>query len=204
MEIDTGVQQPGVPTQMVNDDLATWLAAATGDDPVRVAAELELGERRREFVFNELVEAGYTGGDLLDFLVRLTGMSAHDARAAVTDYERRLHDAAEDASPRDARLAENEIAFRDDNEVVAHGGPGLAVPTEVELICECSDRGCRRPLTMPFAEYEWLRQNPWRFVVLPGHDAPAIERVVELHHAYAIVEEHAESRSQVESADPRR
>jgi hypothetical protein len=131
-------------------------------------------------------------------------MSAHDARAAVADYERRLVDAAEDASPRDARLAQNEIAFRDGNEVVAHGGPGLPVPTEVELICECSDRNCRRVLTMPFAEYEWLRQNPWRFVVLPGHDAPAIERVVELHPAYAIVEKHAESRSQVESADPRR
>jgi hypothetical protein len=189
---------------MVNNDLATWLAAATGDDPVRVAAELELGERRREFVFNELVEAGYSGGDLLDYLVRLTGMSAQDARAAVADYERRLVDAAEDASPRDARLAQNEIAFRDGNEVVAHGGPGLPVPTEVELICECSDRNCRRVLTMPFAEYEWLRQNPWRFVVLPGHDAPAIERVVELHPAYAIVEKHAESRSQVESADPRR
>ncbi len=189
---------------MVNDDLATWLAAATGDDPDRVAAELELGERRREFVFNELVEAGYTGGDLLDYLVRLTGLGAQDARALVADYERRLSDAAEDASPRDARLAQNEIAFRGVNEVVAHGGPGLPLPTELELVCECSDRDCRRSLTMPFAEYEWLRQNPWRFVVLPGHDAPAIERVAELHPTYAIVEKHAESRPQVESADPRR
>ena len=67
MAIDSGGRAVGYTNAMVNDDLATWLAAATGDDPAQVAAELELGELRREFVFNELVEAGYTGGDLLDY-----------------------------------------------------------------------------------------------------------------------------------------
>ena len=69
---------------MVNRDLTAWLASATGDDPVRVAAELELGERRREFVFNELVEAGYTGGALLEYLIRLTGVDEQEARELTT------------------------------------------------------------------------------------------------------------------------
>ena len=41
---------------------------------------------------------------------------------------------------------------------------------------------------MSTAEYEWLRQNPRRFVVLPGHEAPAVEQVVEHFDGYVIVE----------------
>ena len=54
---------------------AAWLAAAIGDDPARVAAELELGEKRRDFVVQELAEAGYSGESLVGFLMRLTGVA---------------------------------------------------------------------------------------------------------------------------------
>jgi hypothetical protein len=187
----------------VNRDVAQWLAAATGEDPAAVAAELDVGERRRAFVFNELTEAGYTGPDLLDYLMRLTGIDERQARALIGEYERNLKEEQVEVSRRDMSLARNEIVFRDANEVIAHAGPSRVLPDMIEVVCECSDRDCRRVLTMPFAEYEWLRQNPWRFVVLPGHDAPAVERVAELHDAYAIVEKHPETRQQVESADPR-
>jgi hypothetical protein len=187
----------------VNRDVADWLAAATGDDPAEVAAALALGERRRAFVFNELTEAGYTGAALLDYLMRLTGIDERHARALIEEHDRQSQEEQADARPRDTSLAQNEIAFRDANEVIAHSGSRALLPDVIEVVCECSDRDCRRVLTMPFAEYEWLRQNPWRFVVLPGHDAPAVERVAELHDAYAIVEKHPETRQQVESADPR-
>ncbi len=58
-------------------------------------------------------------------------------------------------------------------------------------------------LTIEVAEYEWLRQNPRRFAVSPGHEAPAVEDVVERHDRFLIAEKHAATHHQVEAADPR-
>ncbi len=187
---------------MANRDLTLWLAAATGEDPADVAAELELGERRRAFVFNELSEAGYAGADLLDYLMRLTGIDQREAKALISEHEQRSARPT-DVPPRDRRLAQNEISFRDANEVTAHAAVSIPPPDRIELVCECSDRDCTRGLEMPFAEYEWLRQNPRRFVVLPGHEAPAVESVAESYDGYVIVEKHPATHLQVESADPR-
>jgi hypothetical protein len=184
-------------------DVTAWLAEATGDDAGHVAAELELGERRRAFVYNELTEAGFTGRLLVDFMMRLTGLDERQARALIVARELEAGPDRIEVPQRDARLAQNEIVFRQLNEQIAHSGPHEPAPEWIDLVCECSDRGCTKRLTMPFAEYEWLRQNPWRFVVLPGHEAPAIENVVELHKPYAIVEKHGETHQQVEAADPR-
>jgi hypothetical protein len=188
---------------MANREVTLWLAAATGEDPADVEAELQLGERRRAFVFNELSEAGYTGAALLDYLMRLTGIDERQARGLIGEHEQQSAQVTADVPPRDTRLAQNEISFREANERTAHAAGNAAPPDLIELVCECSDRACTRVLTMPFAEYEWLRQNPWRFVVLPGHEAPAVERVAELHDGYAIVEKHPVTHLQVESADPR-
>jgi hypothetical protein len=188
---------------MTNREVTLWLAAATGEDPAAVEAELELGERRRAFVFNELSEAGYTGAALLDYLMRLTGIDERQARALIDEHELRAAALDVDVPRRDSRLAQNEITFRELNERHAHADQGLPAPEQIALICECSDRACTRVLTMPFGEYEWLRQNPWRFVVLPGHEAPAVENVAERFDGYVIVEKHPETHTQVESADPR-
>jgi hypothetical protein len=182
---------------------ATWLAAAIGDDPARVAADLELGDQRRDFVFRELVEAGYRGPLLLGFLMRLTGIDEREARTLIDAEERGRPDPGAPLAPRDAGLAQNEIAFRERNEVVAHLGRRDAAPAQIEIVCECSDRDCTRSLPMAFSEYEWLRQNPLRFVVLPGHEAPAVEDVVERQQGYVIVEKHSPSHRQVEATDPR-
>ncbi len=188
---------------MASGDVILWLADATGDDSSRVAAELELGERRREFVVDELLDAGYTGEQLLDYVVRLTGLDIRQARSLAEQREGLAERVPDDVSLRDARLAANEISFREANEQRAHSHDHLASRARIELVCECSDRACTRSLTMPFAEYEWLRRNPWRFVVLPGHEAPAVEDVAEWCDGYVIVEKHPESRPLVEAADPR-
>ena len=137
--------------------------------------------------------------------MRLTGIDERQAQALIGERELHSADASSDVSPRDMRLAQNEITFRAANEqrAHAHSFERLPPPDQVEVVCECSDRACLRTLTMPFGEYEWLRQNPWRFVVLPGHEAPAVERVAEWCDGYVIVEKHRETRPQVELADPR-
>ena len=184
------------------DDVAAWLAAATGMDPGQVAADLELSGRRRRFVVAELIEAGYQRDAAVDLAMRLTGVDEHEARILV-DAELSQAGAAPAPRPRDARLTENEIRFRELNEVTAHLLSHDDPATQVELICECSDSDCSRALAMPLTEYEWLRQDPLRFVLLPGHEAPAIEDVVERHETYVIVEKHAATHRQVAAADPR-
>jgi hypothetical protein len=67
----------------VDPHVVTWLAAATGEPPAQVADELALGERRRAFVVAELLDAGYSGAELLDRLVRLTGLDEPQARELV-------------------------------------------------------------------------------------------------------------------------
>jgi hypothetical protein len=179
-------------------DLAPWLAAATNSDPAQVEAELAQGERRRTFVVDELLEAGFTGYELLSFVTRLTGVDEAEARGLIAARERLIDPIRADVPERDRRLAKNEMLFRAANEQVARVTGAGPASSELDVVCECADRGCMKTLTMPRSEYEWLRQNPWRFVVLPGHEAPAVEDVVERHHGYVIVEKHTETHDQVE------
>jgi hypothetical protein len=62
-----------------------WLAAATGTDVEQVHREREEGERRRNFVADELIEAGFTGAALVDGVMRLTGLDESQARALIAE-----------------------------------------------------------------------------------------------------------------------
>lgn len=191
-----------MPLPGVDHEIAAWLAAQTKTDAAQVEAELEAGERRRASVADELIDSGFTGSELLGLVVRLTGLEAAEARALIAARESLRRPDRQVAPLRDVRLAENEILFRDVNErlVAAAGGAG---PSELLLICECSNRACLAKFTMAAAEYEWLRQHPRRFVVLHGHEAPAVEDVVERHARFLIVEKHAATHELVEATDPR-
>jgi hypothetical protein len=72
-----------------SDSVDEWLAAATGTDVEQVHHEREEGERRREFVADELIEAGFAGSALLDGVMRLTGLDEPEARALVARREAR-------------------------------------------------------------------------------------------------------------------
>jgi hypothetical protein len=172
---------------------AAWLAAATGDDPADVAAELELGARRRVFVVDELLEAGFRDRELLDFVMRLTGVDSAEANRLISARLPLAEPPPGSVPSRDRRLAENEAKFRRVNERRFKAETADSVPEWLEIVCECADRDCRRALTLATAEYEWLRQNPSRFAVLPGHERPAVENVVERFPGYVIVEQHSET-----------
>jgi hypothetical protein len=60
-----------------------WLAAATGSTVEQVHQELEAGGRRRTFVADELIDAGFTGAPLLDGVMRLTGLDEAEAKALI-------------------------------------------------------------------------------------------------------------------------
>jgi hypothetical protein len=171
-----------------DDEPAAWLAAATDEDPADVAAALELGVRRRAFVADELLEAGFRDRELHDLVMRLTGVDSAEAHRLVSARARLMEPPAGSVPSRDRRLGANETLFRRVNERRFQAETADSVPEWLEIVCECADRGCRRALTLVTAEYEWLRQNPSRFAVLPGHETPAVENVVERFPGYVIVE----------------
>ena len=91
---------------------------------------------------------------------------------------------------REERLAGNEILFRKVNERILEIGD--AWDGMHDLVCECSDTSCMGVLTIHVEDYERLRSKPRCFAVLPGHELPEIEDVVERHQHFLIVEKHTD------------
>jgi hypothetical protein len=63
----------------VGADEIRWLAETTGLDVREVEAGLAEGDLRRRVVVDELIEAGLAGPELLDLVMRLTGLPRDDA-----------------------------------------------------------------------------------------------------------------------------
>ena len=58
-------------------------------------------------------------------------------------------------------------------------------------------------ITLKPAEYEWVRANPARFVLAPGHAAPELEHVVEREDEHVVVEKHGIAGQVAAKLDPR-
>ncbi len=86
---------------------------------------------------------------------------------------------------REARVAKNEVLFREVNERIRELAPADG---HTEFLCECGDASCVEPVTMSLAEYEAVRREGSRFFVRPGHEVPDIEAVIERAGGYTIVE----------------
>jgi hypothetical protein len=105
------------------------------------------------------------------------------------------------------RIAENEALFRDLNEevgAVAHSFSAGGEARTFDFLCECGDSACARRVPVTLPEYEELRSSPLRFLVVPGHEIPDVERVVETRNAYIVVEKFGESAEIARDRDPRR
>ena len=100
----------------------------------------------------------------------------------------------------------NEARFREINERVERDLETI-VDTEDELlpfVCECGRRGCTDAIGLSVTEYESVRTDATRFVLVPGHEIRDVEDVVERNDRYVVVRKHPETWEIVEQADPRR
>jgi hypothetical protein len=106
---------------------------------------------------------------------------------------------------REERLGANEALFREVNERVAEVAEQfVAGVTRVDFNCECGNRGCAEQIAMTLGDYEALRTVATHFVVVPGHEVPDIERVVERHPRYLVVEKQDPAAEEVaRETDPR-
>ena len=96
------------------------------------------------------------------------------------------------SSERRARLeraAKNEQSFQSYNarRAAIEESGGTPDDEPVPFVCECDQPKCWKAIKVPLGEYERAVQAPDRFVVVPGHEDPAVEVVVEIRENFLIV-----------------
>src|SRR2546423_15602405 len=107
-------------------------------------------------------------------------------------------------SDRAARAAKNQALFREINERIEslNEAFGDMLPVS-EWVCECADDTCVERIVMTVEAYEKIRAHPARFPILPGHEVPSVEEIVERHDGYVVVEKLGEAKTIATSLDPR-
>jgi hypothetical protein len=101
------------------------------------------------------------------------------------------------------RIARNEVSFRNVNEGIERGQWPGDEDAPVAFRCECAKLGCNELISLTTSEYEHVRSSGRRFVMLPGHQIPEVEIVVETFDSYIVVEKREESGRLAEATDPR-
>jgi len=106
---------------------------------------------------------------------------------------------------RERRLALNEAMFREVNERVEDMTKTFDSQTAtIEIFCECGDPACTERISVPNDVYERVRADATHFLLRPGHEDSTVERVIETHDSYAVVEKEGEAVERVvEQTDPR-
>jgi hypothetical protein len=101
------------------------------------------------------------------------------------------------------RAARNEALFREVNERIAE--LDLATGGTAEFVCECSDANCTERIEVPLGTYERLRNDPYQFLVVPGHEQTELEHVVEHGKGFAVVRKDTPTTMRVAAkTDPRK
>jgi hypothetical protein len=101
-------------------------------------------------------------------------------------------------------IGRRQSLFREVNEQIGQLAESFDLLDQVPIICECATTTCNEQIELTQAEYENLRRIPTRFAVLPGHDIPDVERVVEHNERFITVEKFGESALAAINLDPRR
>jgi len=82
---------------------------------------------------------------------------------------------------RERRAARNQLLFREVNERIASLAERALLPevAPIEVTCECVDISCTRTIQISLHEFAEIDRATNRFLVVPGHELPDVEYVVE-------------------------
>ena len=112
-------------------------------------------------------------------------------------------------SPSDVseRAARNQDRFRQLNEEIEPTNAAHAWfdPSMPDWVCECANEDCTQAVTLTVADYEAVRAVPTHFFVAPSaeHVIAGVERVVERHENYWVVEKVGKAGDLAEVLDER-
>jgi hypothetical protein len=101
------------------------------------------------------------------------------------------------------RAAHNEEVFRTINDRIEEGAKKHGVQEALPFHCECGIETCVEKVQLPPAEYDRIAADMARFVVVPGHETPNVEVVVERHDSYVVVEKTGEALAEIKRDHPR-
>ena len=97
-------------------------------------------------------------------------------------------------------VGEERVVLPAANEVIERDTSAWSDP---DVICECSRAGCIERVEVTHEEYEHVRSEGTRFLVVPGHENPSVEKVVERHPTYLVVEKTGAAGNYADQHDPR-
>lgn len=100
--------------------------------------------------------------------------------------------------------ARRQVVFREVNEHIAELNSGWSETGVSLFVCECSIPECSEALEITPEEYEKVRADGARFVVLAGHQLREVERVVENNDRFLVVEKFGAAAVVARDADRRR
>lgn len=108
------------------------------------------------------------------------------------------------ADSRIERIARNESRFRELNERLEESVVRRRSDADPSgFVCECGNADCDETVRLTVAEFERIRGDSQLFLVVPGHEIPEAERVVERHDGYVVVRKRADAAEIVEETDRR-
>ena len=89
---------------------------------------------------------------------------------------------------RTRRIGENEALYRTINEKIEDLNTAFGMVTEsMAIVCECGNLECTQQIELDMPTYERVRSDSALFVVLPGHEIPDVETIVEEHESFNII-----------------
>jgi hypothetical protein len=102
------------------------------------------------------------------------------------------------------RRATNEVLFRTVNEAIEQQALRFgSIDDEYEFVCECSQADCAERVTLTLRQYEQVRAEGTRFVLVAGHSDPTVEQVVRSAAQHQVVEKDGAAGIIAEQENPR-
>jgi hypothetical protein len=80
-------------------------------------------------------------------------------------------------------VASAEVSGRRVNEAIERG----AEQDAAVFVCECGHLGCSTTIELSMVEYEAVRTNFDRFLLMPGHEIERIDEIVERHPNHLVI-----------------
>jgi hypothetical protein len=86
------------------------------------------------------------------------------------------------------RIGENEALYRTINEKIEGLNETFGlVAGSMSVVCECGSLECTEQISLDIPTYERVRSDPTHFVVIPGHEIPDVETVIEQHDGFHVI-----------------
>ena len=105
------------------------------------------------------------------------------------------------------RVGKNEALFREVNERIRSVSEDWAKgdrTSRIDFVCECSRESCFETVALTVADYEEVRSDPRRFLIVTGHEwSPGVEREVYRNGGYSVVEKFGDAGEIAEDEDDR-